>query len=66
MARTVGVVFPFFQPPPTLTVVGNVMLLTELRRSVPAKQRCSRAGELLDRVGLAALADDREPRRTDR
>jgi len=55
--RTVGVVFQFFQLLPTLTVAENVMLPMELCRTVPARRRRSRAMELLDQVGVAALAD---------
>jgi putative ABC transport system ATP-binding protein len=55
--RTVGVVFQFFQLLPTLTVAENVMLPMELCRTVPGPQRRTRALELLDRVGVAALAD---------
>jgi putative ABC transport system ATP-binding protein len=55
--RTVGVVFQFFQLLPTLTVAENVMLPMELCRTVPAPERRERAVGLLDRVGLADLAD---------
>jgi putative ABC transport system ATP-binding protein len=55
--RTVGVVFQFFQLLPTLTVAENVMLPMELCRTMPTRQRRHRAVGLLDRVGLAALAD---------
>jgi putative ABC transport system ATP-binding protein len=55
--RTVGVVFQFFQLLPTLTVAENVMLPMELCRTVPARRRRSRALDLLDQVGVAALAD---------
>jgi putative ABC transport system ATP-binding protein len=55
--RTVGVVFQFFQLLPTLTVAENVMLPMELCRTVPVRRRRPRALELLDRVGIAALAD---------
>ena len=55
--RTVGVVFQFFQLLPTLTVAENVMLPMELCRTVPVGQRRSRAVDLLDQVGVAALAD---------
>jgi putative ABC transport system ATP-binding protein len=55
--RTVGVVFQFFQLLPTLTVAENVMLPMELCRTVPVRQRRTRAIELLDRVGLGTHAD---------
>jgi putative ABC transport system ATP-binding protein len=54
--RTVGVVFQFFQLLPTLTAAENVMLPMELSGGVPARQRRSRALELLERVGIEALA----------
>jgi putative ABC transport system ATP-binding protein len=54
--RTVGVVFQFFQLLPTLTAAENVMLPMELSGGVPARQRRSRALELLGRVGIEALA----------
>ncbi|GAA0736862.1 ABC transporter ATP-binding protein [Dactylosporangium roseum] len=55
--RTVGVVFQFFQLLPTLTVAENVMLPMELSGGVPGARRRPRALELLDQVGIAALAD---------
>lgn len=55
--RTVGVVFQFFQLLPTLTVAENVMLPMELCRTVPIGRRRPLAVELLDRVGIAQLAD---------
>ncbi|MBI3687521.1 MAG: ABC transporter ATP-binding protein [Actinobacteria bacterium] len=55
--KTVGVVFQFFQLLPTLTAAENVMLPMELCRTIPVRQRRPRALELLERVGIAALAD---------
>lgn len=55
--RTVGVVFQFFQLLPILTVAENVMLPMELCRTVPVGRRRSRATDLLERMGIAALAD---------
>lgn len=53
---TVGVVFQFFQLLPTLTVIENVMLPMDFRRTVPAAQRRSRALGLLERMGIADQA----------
>src|SRR5262245_44476722 len=55
--RTVGVVFQFFQLLPTLTVAENVMLPMDFCNVRPARQRRSRALELLDLVGIADQAD---------
>jgi len=51
--QQVGIVFQFFQLMPTLTVHENVLLPMELRGGV----RDARALALLDRVGVAGLAD---------
>jgi putative ABC transport system ATP-binding protein len=55
--KTVGVVFQFFQLLPTLTVAENVMLPMDFCNVRPARQRRSRALELLDLVGIADQAD---------
>lgn len=51
----VGLVFQFFQLMPTLTALENVLLAQEFQRTVPRDR--DRAGELLARVGLTAVAD---------
>ena len=53
--RQVGIVFQFFQLMPTLTVHENVLLPMELRGGM--RGRDARALALLDRVGVADLAD---------
>lgn len=54
----IGIVFQFFQLMPTLSALENVILASEFRaRPLRAGQRRRRALELLDRVGLAELAD---------
>jgi putative ABC transport system ATP-binding protein len=55
--RSVGIVFQFFQLLPTLSVAENVMLPMDLSGSVPARERESRATELLQRVGVLDQAD---------
>ena len=50
--RNVGVVFQFFQLLPTLTVEENILLAMDFVGKIPAAQRRTRAGELLDLVGL--------------
>jgi putative ABC transport system ATP-binding protein len=55
--RTVGIVFQFFQLLPTLTIVENVMLPIDFARTMPAAKARSRAGELLERVGILDQAD---------
>lgn len=52
----VGVVFQFFQLLPTLTVIENVMLPMDFRSTFPARQRESRARELLARVDVESEA----------
>ena len=54
--EAVGVVFQFFNLFPSLTVLDNVSLPGILRR-LPSDEIRRRALELLDRVGLGALAD---------
>jgi putative ABC transport system ATP-binding protein len=53
----VGLVFQFFQLLPTLTVAENVMLPMDFADMVPAKERRSRAQDLLDQVGIGDQAD---------
>ncbi len=55
--RSVGVVFQFFQLLPTLTVLENVMLPMDFRRTLPASQARARGLELLERVGIADQAN---------
>jgi len=55
--RTVGVVFQSFQLLPTLTVVENVMLPMDFLGARPARERRSRAHELLERVGVGDQAE---------
>ncbi|MBO3747786.1 ABC transporter ATP-binding protein [Streptosporangiaceae bacterium NEAU-GS5] len=50
--RTVGLVFQFFQLLPTLTVAENVALPMEFAGRIPARERRSRAIELLAKVGI--------------
>ena len=53
----IGVVFQFFQLLSTLTVAENVMLPMDLCRSVPVRERRTRALGLLRIVGIADQAD---------
>lgn len=55
--RTVGIVFQFFQLLPTLTVRENVMLPMDFAGIGNARQRRTRADELLDRVDMLDRAD---------
>jgi putative ABC transport system ATP-binding protein len=55
--RSIGFVFQFFQLLPTLTAAENVMLPMDFRGALEARQRCPRALDLLDRVGIADQAD---------
>jgi putative ABC transport system ATP-binding protein len=55
--RNVGVVFQFFQLMPTLTVAENVGLAMDLAAVVPRARRRGRVVAILERVGLASLAD---------
>lgn len=50
--KHIGIVFQFFQLIPTLTALENVVLAMDLVNGIPRKSRKSRAGELLDSVGL--------------
>lgn len=56
-ARSVGVVFQFFQLLPTLTAVENVMLAMDFVGTIPMKGRRSRALALMDQVGVGDQAD---------
>src|SRR6185312_6315783 len=53
--RSIGIVFQFFQLMPTLTALENVMLPMQINAR---SSRGSRARQLLDRVGIADLADN--------
>jgi putative ABC transport system ATP-binding protein len=54
----VGIVFQFFQLMPTLSALENILLASEFRGGIgSAGRRRRRALDLLDRVGLADLAD---------
>jgi putative ABC transport system ATP-binding protein len=55
--RNVGFVFQFFQLLPTLTAVENVMLPMDFCKTVPARERRTRALGLLERVGVGPHAD---------
>jgi putative ABC transport system ATP-binding protein len=54
--RHVGVVFQFFQLLPTLTILENVMLPMDFCGLFTTQQRCQRAHELLEQVGVADQA----------
>ncbi|NLX36422.1 MAG: ABC transporter ATP-binding protein [Chloroflexi bacterium] len=53
-----GIVFQFFQLLPMLTLLQNVMLPMDLANYLPLDHRPARARQLLDAVGLAAVADE--------
>lgn len=53
---SVGIVFQFFQLLPALTVLENVLLPMALLARDPARQRETRARELLEQVGIADQA----------
>jgi putative ABC transport system ATP-binding protein len=55
--RNVGFVFQFFQLLPTLTAAENVMLPMDFCRTVPARERRTRALDLLRRVDVVEQAD---------
>jgi putative ABC transport system ATP-binding protein len=50
--RTVGIVFQFFQPVPTLTVLENLLLPMEFVGTIPRRDRRDRAEALLESVGI--------------
>ena len=54
--RSLGVVFQFFQLLPTLTTEENILLAMDFVGKIPAAERRSRAGELLELVGLSDQA----------
>jgi putative ABC transport system ATP-binding protein len=55
--RNLGMVFQFFQLLPTLSLADNVMLPMDFCRVHDRRDRPAVARELLERVGLADLAD---------
>ena len=55
--RNIGLVFQFFQLLPTLTVAENVMLPMDFCATWPARERRSRALDLLRRIGIGEQAD---------
>ena len=55
--RNVGFVFQFFQLLPTLTAAENVMLPMDFSKTIPLRERRTRALALLDRVGVERQAD---------
>jgi ABC-type lipoprotein export system ATPase subunit len=52
-----GIVFQFFQLMPTLTLLENVMLPMEFAGIIERNRQKQRALELLERMGIAVLAD---------
>jgi putative ABC transport system ATP-binding protein len=55
--RSVGIVFQFFQLLPSLTIAENVMLPMDFCNTYPARERPSRALDLLAQMGIADQAD---------
>jgi putative ABC transport system ATP-binding protein len=55
--RTIGIVFQFFQLPPTLTAAENATLPLDLARLGPARERRVRASRNLATVGLGDRGD---------
>ena len=55
--RNVGVVFQFFQLIPALTLLENVVMPMDFCDVYPARERASRALELLELFGVAEHAD---------
>ncbi|NTW98107.1 MAG: ATP-binding cassette domain-containing protein [Oscillochloris sp.] len=54
--QNLGIIFQFFQLLPTLSLVENVMLPMDFRRTFPPHERRRRAMELLDQVEMADQA----------
>lgn len=54
---TLGVVFQFYQLLPTLSILDNILLAMSLKSGPRLRCPVEHARDLLDRVGLAALAD---------
>jgi putative ABC transport system ATP-binding protein len=54
--RNIGVVFQFFQLLPTLTVEENILLAMDFVGKIPGADRRTRAGDLLELVGLSDQA----------
>lgn len=55
--HSLGIVFQFFQLLPTLTILENLLLAMDFARRIPPAEREGRARSLLERVGLAEMAD---------
>lgn len=55
--KAVGIVFQFFQLLPTLTAEENVMLPMDFADRWPARERRSRANDLLAKLGVADQAE---------
>jgi putative ABC transport system ATP-binding protein len=55
--RNVGIIFQFFQLLPMLSAVENVMLPMDFRDVYQAAERPARALQLLERAGVADVAD---------
>jgi putative ABC transport system ATP-binding protein len=53
----IGVVFQFFQLIPTLSLLDNVLLPMDLHGKIKPGDRITRATGLLEKVGIAGLAD---------
>jgi ABC-type lipoprotein export system ATPase subunit len=54
--KSLGIVFQFFQLLPTISVIENIMLPMDFRRTYPNREREKRALELLEMVELAEHA----------
>jgi len=55
--KRLGIVFQFFQLMPTLNALENILLPMEFVNVIPRHQQQSKAKELLERVGVAGLAN---------